>query len=624
MGHWLRRRGWGGPATWLVGMVLFGIGFGLAWAQRAWAAPPPAPLSAPHVALPASGASSLGDNLLVNPDFEDGFSQREDGAVNVAVGWQPWYLFDRGQEYERRPEWSRENLWLPSIRVLHGDFGQKVFNTWAVHNAGIYQKVYDVPVGATLEFSAWVQVWSNECDNICVSPTDKAKGCRGLTNGDYYVYVGIDPYGGAPVSRNLPLPSTIVWSDTQPPVYDRWVRVAVRAVAQADHVTVFTRSNPRIPVKHNDSYWDTAELRIVTLDSPSTVGVAQATPQPAVSAPQPTATPDYGPTLTPSPTPTPAASVKDGPAKGCWEGLTNGGLESAEGWQFGAGAGLSGERVREGQSALRLSSLTETAGGQADAFKTVYLPPDVSRATLRFWGWRSATASPTGPGAGASVPDVPGQSVVVEDLTGVPVAWAMRPSRGDDQGWRGYELDLTPYRGRNLRVHFRVASVTGDALRLDVDNVSVELCRPNTTKERERQQNSIAPRPETLQAGGSGVRLGYLRFSQTQPALPAFPSDCDPVGFEFAQFENFGAAVNLDSWTLADAEGNVYTFPYFVMPPGYRVRVWTGSGPDFVGGQVADLFAGFGGELWGDRHDTLTLRDNAGRVVTTFSYALPD
>ena len=601
----------------------------------AHAAPlPPADPSTTHSpTYPLSAALSLGDNLLVNPNFEDGFSQREDGAVRVAVGWQPWYRFDPSVEHQRRPEWSPEYLWLPSIRVLHGDYGQKVFNSWAVHDAGIYQKVRDVPVGARLEFSIWVQIWTSECDDICLSPLDPKQGCRGLTNGDYAVGVGIDPTGAAPVGRNLPLPTTIVWSDIKAPAYDRWVRLSVQAVAQSSTVTVFTRSQPHIAVKHNDSYWDTADLRVVTDAMPPTSGETSLRPTAAapVAPTQPAATPTPAVSPTPSATPTPAMTADPGPARGCWDAWDNGGFENGTAdWTLRGAAEIGGKgAARSGDKALALGGKgpggSSAGASVAEAERLVYLPPDLNRATLSFWAWRGVDplVSPNPPAADG-LDERSEQSVVVETLDGTPLAFALRPRRISDTDWQHYELDLTAFRGRNLRIRFAVKTQAGDSMTLRVDDVALEVCRPDGPQARARQMRRFLPRPDTDQQAGRGVRLGFLRYSQTQPDITAFPAQCDAVAFEFAQFENFGPPVNLEGWTLADAGGNSYTFPYLVMPRGYQVRVWTGPGLDFIGPAVADLHAAFGGQLWRDTSDTLTLQDAAGKVVTIFDYKWED
>jgi hypothetical protein len=234
-----------------------------------------------------------GENLLTNPGFEEGFSIREDPAVNVANGWEPWYL--TGEEFGIRPEWNQELLWLPSIRVLHADLAQKMFNTWGVHTAGIYQQVA-VTEGSLLEFSIWVQVWSSDCDDICISPLEPCHPPSPNSHGNYRLSVGLDPTG-----ETDPLAENVVWSD-EIVYYDRWVRLVVYAQAQAETVTVFACGRPQWGVKHNDSYWDSASLRVVSEIPPTATPTASPTITPT---PTDTATPTITPTPTVTSTPRP-------------------------------------------------------------------------------------------------------------------------------------------------------------------------------------------------------------------------------------------------------------------------------------------------------------------------------
>lgn len=218
-------------------------------------------------------------NLLLNPSFEDGFSQRGAGEVEVANGWFPWWLQGTPDQtdvgYLRRPEFKPELGRLFGYRRIHdGDFAQKYFTTYSTHVSGIYQQV-SVHQGYRVVFSIWVQVWSSSGDN----PDDI------VDDGDYKVSIGIDPTGG--VDGSSP---NVIWSP-QVKEYNQWVQLQVMAVAQSSTVTVFTRGAPLYRVKHNDSYWDEA----------SVIASAPPTPPPV----PPTSTPRPTPTLTPWPTFTP-------------------------------------------------------------------------------------------------------------------------------------------------------------------------------------------------------------------------------------------------------------------------------------------------------------------------------
>jgi uncharacterized repeat protein (TIGR01451 family) len=206
-------------------------------------------------------------NLLVNPGFEDGYSEREDpyepwkgpqGELTVADGWELWYDNLPGQGgYNHRPKYEPEDGYVHTdpLRVRSGQYAQEMSNSSATHTAGLYQRTR-VPMGSQVQFSIWVMVWSSLHDDPHQSKDD----------GNYWLSVGIDPYGGTD-----PFSEQIIWSDRFEH-YDEHVLLSVRAVAQADHVTVFTKGAPDWPVKHNESYWDDACLIVNPLQNPDFEG----------------------------------------------------------------------------------------------------------------------------------------------------------------------------------------------------------------------------------------------------------------------------------------------------------------------------------------------------------------
>lgn len=165
-------------------------------------------------------------NLLQNPGFEQGLHD----------GWRLWY-------HQHPLEAGIEDLDEPSVRVLEGRRAVRLFKNAARHHGGLYQRVAVKP-GGRLRFSAWVQVWSSQRDEIYVS----------AEHGHIMVSVGIDPLGATD-----PLAPTVQWS--QPiQAYDRWHPLVVETRALGDHITVFLRSQARYPVRHTEVYWDDACL----------------------------------------------------------------------------------------------------------------------------------------------------------------------------------------------------------------------------------------------------------------------------------------------------------------------------------------------------------------------------
>lgn len=205
-------------------------------------------------------------NLLENGGFEGAY-QSYPGWL-VAPGWQPWYADTWEGVDLGRPEFAEEVLLSSggvSWRIRHGDKAQKMFTTWQTHRAGLWQMV-EVPEAGLLEASAWVQVWSSDCDVNCVSPLGPGVVCGSPnTHGDYSVAVGLEA-GGVLTWQELHLPYDAV--------YDGWNRLAVRAVAEAgETVTFWLRGSAKWAVKHNDAYWEDAALKYVGAPEPARLRV---------------------------------------------------------------------------------------------------------------------------------------------------------------------------------------------------------------------------------------------------------------------------------------------------------------------------------------------------------------
>jgi len=194
-------------------------------------------------------------NLTFNCQF-DTFSPAPGGEV--PTGWWPFVVsghpaFDSATDTPKQP----------SLRVWSDGEG---------FVAGVYQEVAGMEVGATYEaFIGWAVFQS------AGSEMGRA--------------IGIDPTGGTD-----PNGASVVWS---PEVWEKKrsnPELRVRAVAQADRITVFVRANnPR------SSGADQAFLDAVSLVRDDSVPVAAPAP-----APEPTATP--APVATDTP-PAPAAEA---------------------------------------------------------------------------------------------------------------------------------------------------------------------------------------------------------------------------------------------------------------------------------------------------------------------------
>jgi LysM repeat protein len=130
-------------------------------------------------------------------------------------------------------------------RIHSGNRAAQYFTFHGTHTAGLLQ-VVTVPANAQVRFSIWGQAWSSASDET-FSDFPTTVNMR----------MGIDPTG----STN-PYNPAIVWSDYKQP-YDAYQQFTVQAQAQGTSVTVFTISAPDEARKHNDIYWDDAELVVV-------------------------------------------------------------------------------------------------------------------------------------------------------------------------------------------------------------------------------------------------------------------------------------------------------------------------------------------------------------------------
>ena len=226
-------------------------------------------LPGPANAAPAVQQSA---NLLTNPGFEGDYAAQS-GSVQVAPGWTAWWLPHQSSQ----PAWQDQQPNFEAAtqpqRVHGGSKAQQLASFFESHTAGVYQRV-KVTAGADLRFAAYGKGWTSVSDD----PLNSSVGGT-----DLRMRIGIDPFGGTDA-----LSPNVTWSK---PVNaaDSWFRFEVYARAQSTSVTVFVYSSPFDARRHNDVYWDDAELVSLTGDAAATAQAAYPTPTPAPIIP--TATP---------------------------------------------------------------------------------------------------------------------------------------------------------------------------------------------------------------------------------------------------------------------------------------------------------------------------------------------
>ena len=246
-------------------------------------------------------AVTLGGNLLINPDFEDGYSYPLPCCNNIAVpiGWNiRWYTDTPSSGYIdytfKQPEvkiidatvWPFCCQLLLPPRIHSGRYAVESFVLFANQDTSFYQQVGGVPIGVVVTASAWVHAWVSSCDPTpSITPVLSLQGPTqsGCPNNYWPIEssrmrVGIDPYGGTD-----PRGSTVVWnrSWTDPQgwgPYDYYSStLPVVTTAQAHTVTIFLRAVTTTPAKHDNIYFDDASL---TYTFPMSASVVQDKPWP--------------------------------------------------------------------------------------------------------------------------------------------------------------------------------------------------------------------------------------------------------------------------------------------------------------------------------------------------------
>ena len=168
--------------------------------------------------------------ILVNPNFEDGFSEREASEVVVANGWDYAYLKDNDP---RCPDPCMRPEFKPERQITQSGTSQRWFSTFARHFAAIYQ-YGEVEAGHWYTFGAW---------GFAVSEPPGQLG----------IFCGANPWGADVFHR------TTIWGKEQPlDSYRRWYFLSVTFQAFGNKVAVALGSNNKFPTHNNTVFWDNA------------------------------------------------------------------------------------------------------------------------------------------------------------------------------------------------------------------------------------------------------------------------------------------------------------------------------------------------------------------------------
>ncbi len=204
-------------------------------------------------------------NLLQNGDFEGGvwqetFNGQRYNEISAPEHWVAWWLEgvpnSRSDDVPcRRPEARvirRVPPYLNPPRIHEGEQAWQCFTFFAVHDAGLYQRVEGLTPGTRLRAQAWTHAWSSNSDDPHQSDLD------GGNRWNFEQFTGIDPTGGTD-----PWAASVVWSEPRN-IYDVYAPTEpVEVVALGEAVTVFLRSEVQYPLKHCDVHWDAVTLEVV-------------------------------------------------------------------------------------------------------------------------------------------------------------------------------------------------------------------------------------------------------------------------------------------------------------------------------------------------------------------------
>ena len=218
--------------------------------------------------------------LLRNPGLEAPYIEKGGELPrSVANGWEAWNVEANADQPDFESEPPEYFQATRTDRIRSGEAAQRYESFFATHTGGIFQVVPAVGAGNEVSFGIYAYVWSSSLDDESTSEGD----------GDVNLQVGIDPTGGVDGTS-----SSIIWSEDREE-YDAYNEYVVSAVAEADTVSVWVRSQIELPVQNTQIYLDDAFL--------SVEGQEQAQASPTVAPPTATNT------LPPSPTPqTPTAT----------------------------------------------------------------------------------------------------------------------------------------------------------------------------------------------------------------------------------------------------------------------------------------------------------------------------
>ncbi|WP_411963402.1 lamin tail domain-containing protein [Haloferax sp. YSMS24] len=136
--------------------------------------------------------------------------------------------------------------------------------------------------------------------------------------------------------------------------------------------------------------------------------------------------------------------------------------------------------------------------------------------------------------------------------------------------------------------------------------------------ERDARERGVGVWSCATEGGGSGTSDATVDGLSVSVVADAPGNDNDNLDEEYVTLRNDGEEpIDLSGWTISDAVGATYTFAEGTeLAAGATMRLYTGSGTD----SADERYWGRSSAVWNNGGDTVTVRDETGDVVLSYTY----
>ncbi|MEM7801226.1 MAG: hypothetical protein AAF633_18685 [Chloroflexota bacterium] len=180
-------------------------------------------------------------NILSNGKLNLGFTPYEgDESKLIPIGWAPWWVSSPADK--EGEAWAYQTPTFDQFEIDEEPVC-RVQTPFGTHVGGLYQQI-PVVTGEKYDFSIQVQAWSSESEGES----------RARNPADIKLQIGVDPTGGTDGESPL-----IKWSKSVQAI-SKWRTLRMAVSSQHAIITLFVRSMPDMPKRHQAVYWKDASL----------------------------------------------------------------------------------------------------------------------------------------------------------------------------------------------------------------------------------------------------------------------------------------------------------------------------------------------------------------------------